>query len=43
MTGVKEELTKPRTRDNMESGKIFNFRDPGTIFSFFPMVIRLGD
>lgn len=43
MRGAKEEHANPRTGDNMESGKSFSFRDPGTILAFLPMVIRLGD
>lgn len=43
MAGVKEEHADPRTRDSMESGKGFSFRDSESILSLFPVVMRLGD
>lgn len=39
----KKEHADPRTRDSMESGKGFSFRDSKTILSLFPVVMRLGD
>lgn len=43
MAGVKEEHANPRMRDNMESGKGFSFRDPETVLSLLPVVMRCGD
>lgn len=43
MAGVKDEHANPRIRDNRESGKGLSFRDPETILSLLPVVMRLGD